>query len=69
MPPATMLQRNLNEFEDLDDMERVRGIQLHFELSFAATYSCRYLRWAESGFLCEGFALLRCQPKVRPGKG
>ena len=25
MPPATMLHRNLNEFEDLDDMERVRG--------------------------------------------
>jgi len=24
MPPATMLHRNLNEFEDLDDMERVR---------------------------------------------
>ena len=24
MPPATMLQRNPNEFEDLDDMERVR---------------------------------------------
>jgi hypothetical protein len=27
MPPATMLQRNPNEFEDLDDMERVSDIQ------------------------------------------
>jgi hypothetical protein len=26
MPPATMLQRNPNEFEDLDDMERVRSV-------------------------------------------
>lgn len=41
MPPATMLHRNLSEFEDLDDMERVREIRPQFALRFAATYSCK----------------------------